>query len=61
MRIMTTLAVFFYTTMLFFIGASLIAFAIGWFNVQDIYKVVEYAQLTINSRIITGLIGFTLI
>ena len=61
MKFITALGVFFYTFVLFLIGGLLIVFAFDWLNVQDIYKIVGYMQLNLNSRIITGLLGFLLI
>lgn len=61
MRFITVLGVFFYTIVFFLIGGFLIAFVSGWLNVQDIYKIIEYMQLSLNSRIITGLAGFLFI
>lgn len=61
MRFVSSMGVFFYTFVLFLIGGLLIAFALNWLNVQDIYNMVEYMQLSLNSKIITGLVGFLLI
>jgi hypothetical protein len=61
MRLITALGVFFYTVMSFLIGGALITFALDWFNVQDAYRIVENMQLSLNSKIITGLVGFLLI
>ena len=61
MKFFTVLAVFFYTIVFFLIGGILITFALGWLNVQDIYKIVEYTQLSLNSKIITGMTGLLLI
>ncbi len=61
MRFFTTLGVFFYTVAFFIIGGLLIAFALGWLDVQDIYRIIEYAQLNFSSKIITAAIGSLLI
>jgi len=61
MKLVTSLGVFFYTVVFFIIGGFLIVAALGWMNAQDIYKIVDYMQLNLNSRIITGLAGFLLI
>ena len=61
MRFMSVFGVIFYTMIFFLIGSLLIAFALGWLDVQQIYKIVEYAQISLNSKITTGLIGLLLI
>ena len=61
MRFITTLGVFFYTVVFFLIGGFLISFALDWINAQDIYKIVDFIQLDLNSKIITGLVGLLLI
>ena len=61
MKLVTSLGVFFYTVVFFIMGGFLIAAALGWLGAQDIYKIVDYMQLNLNSRIITGLAGFLLI
>ncbi|MBL7132019.1 MAG: alkaline shock response membrane anchor protein AmaP [Candidatus Omnitrophica bacterium] len=58
---MSVFGVIFYTMIFFLIGSLLIAFALGWLDVQQIYKIVEYAQISLNSKITTGLIGLLLI
>ena len=61
MRTVTAIGIFFYMVLSFLIGGGLIAFALNWLNAQDIYKVIEYMQISLNSKIITGLVGFLLI
>lgn len=61
MRFVTLLCVLFYTIIFFLIGGLLIAFALDWLSVQDVYKLTEYMQLSLNSKIIVGLLGFIII
>jgi uncharacterized alkaline shock family protein YloU len=61
MKLVTSLGVFFYTIVFLVIGGFLITLALGWLTAEDVYKIVEYMQLNLNSRIITGLAGFLLI
>ena len=61
MKLVTSLGVFFYTVIFFIIGGVLIAAAFGWIGAKDIYAIADYLQLNLNSRIITGLVGFLLI
>jgi len=61
MKLATSLGVFFYTIVFLVIGGFLITMALGWLTAKDVYKIVEYMQLNLNSRIITGLAGFLLI
>lgn len=61
MKFVTVLGVFFYTIVFFLIGGFLIAFALDWLDLQDIYKIVGYMQLNLNTKIITGLVGSLLI
>ncbi|MFC1658333.1 alkaline shock response membrane anchor protein AmaP [Candidatus Omnitrophota bacterium] len=61
MKFITSLGVFFYTVVFFIIGGFLIAVALGLLSSQDIYRIVDYMQINLNSRIITGLCGFLLI
>ena len=61
MRFITVLCVLFYTLVFFLIGGLLIAFALNWLTIQDVYKVTEYMQLSLNSKIIIGLLGFLIL
>ena len=61
MKFILSLGIIFYTIVFFLIGACLIAIALNRLSPQDIYKLVEFMQLNLNSRIITGLIGALLI
>lgn len=61
MKFITVLGIFFYTIISFIIGGFLIAFALEWLKVQDIYSILGYMQLNLNSKIITGLAGFLLV
>jgi uncharacterized alkaline shock family protein YloU len=61
MKFITVLGIFFYTIISFIIGGFLIAFALDWLKVQDIYSILGYMQLNLNSKIITGLAGFLLV
>jgi len=61
MKFVTVLGIFFYTIISFIIGGFLIAFALDWLKVQDIYSILGYMQLNLNSKIITGLAGFLLV
>lgn len=61
MRLITSLGIFFYTIVLFLIGAILIAFAMDLLSIQDIYNIFQNMQLSLNSKIITGLAGILLI
>lgn len=61
MRFFTVLGIIFYTAILFLIAGTLIVFALNWLPVQDITNLLEYIQLSQNSRIITGLLGILLI
>ncbi len=61
MRFITAVYIFFYTIVFFLIGGYLIALALGWLGIQDIYRMIEYTQLSPNAKIITAAIGFLLI
>jgi len=61
MRFIISLGVFFYTIILFLIGGILIAFSLNLLGVQDMYKLVEFIQLGMNSKLIMGLTGSLLI
>ncbi|MFH1339573.1 MAG: alkaline shock response membrane anchor protein AmaP [Candidatus Omnitrophota bacterium] len=61
MRFFTALGIFFYTAISFIVGGFLIAFALDWLKLQDIYTVLGYTQVNLNSKIITGLAGFLLV
>lgn len=61
MKFIMSLGVFFYTVVFFIIGGLLIAIALGGVSAQDIYRIVDYMQLNLNLRIITGLVGFLLV
>lgn len=61
MRFITVLGIFFYTIISFIIGGFLIAFAMDWLKLQEIYSLLGYLQINLNSRVITGLAGFLLV
>jgi len=61
MKFITALGLFFYTITFLIIGGFLIAVATSWISAEDIYKIFEFMQLNLNSRIATGLVGFLLI
>lgn len=61
MRFFTVLGIIFYTTVLFLIAAILVIFALNWLQAKDIINILEYIQMSPNSRIIIGLAGILLV
>ncbi|MFC1593133.1 alkaline shock response membrane anchor protein AmaP [Candidatus Omnitrophota bacterium] len=61
MRFIIVLCVFYYTLISFFVGGFLIALSLDLLKVQDLYGLLDYIQLSINSRIFTGAAGLLLI
>lgn len=61
MRFIVVLCVFYYTLISFLVGGFLIALALDLLKVQDLYGMLDYIQLSTNSRIFTGAAGFLLI
>ena len=62
MRFLTVIGIVFYTSIVFFIGGMLILFALDFFPLQEtISELILYLPLSINSRLIVGLVGLLLI
>ena len=61
MRIFTVLGVLFYSSVIILAGIVLIIFAFNFLQPQDINNILNYAQGSLNSRVIIGLSGLLLI
>lgn len=61
MRIFTVLGVIFYAGVIILIGIVLIVFSLNLIQLVDLTKILNFAQASLNTRIIVGLSGLLLI
>jgi hypothetical protein len=61
MRIFSVLGILFYAVVIILVGVVLIVFSLKVIEPQDINNLLLYIQTSLNSRIITGLLGLLLI
>ena len=62
MRFLSVLGIIFYTSIVFFIGGMLIIFALNWLPLHEsLSELMLYLPLSLNSRLIIGLVGILLI
>ena len=62
MRFLSVLGIIFYTSIVFFIGGMLIIFALNWLPLHEsLNELMLYLPLSLNSRLIIGLVGILLI
>ena len=60
MRLLTVLVIMFYTTVLFLIAGVIVSFALNLLPLNDITNILQYIQLSPNTRIFTGSAGVLL-
>ena len=61
MRIFTVLGIIFYAGVIILIGVVMIVFSLNLLQVIDLTKIFNYAQSSLNTKVVVGLSGFLLI